>query len=146
MTPNNYQRKSENFFINKKFKKKALAIGIGIVDQQTIDDVNIYEANEISDDPSGRKIVHCTKLFVDRCDDLGFAYSAGKIIKGDARSVSIAAASIIAKVYRDQLMKEYDVLYPGYGFSHNAGYGTKEHLEGLERQGITPIHRKVLHL
>lgn len=65
-----------------------------------------------------------------------------KIIKGDARSVSIAAASIIAKVYRDQLMKEYDVLYPGYGFSHNAGYGTKEHLEGLERQGITPIHRK----
>ena len=56
--------------------------------------------------------------------------------------MSIAAASIIAKVYRDQLMKEYDVLYPGYGFSHNAGYGTKEHLEGLERQGITPIHRK----
>ncbi|MDW8523855.1 ribonuclease HII [Enterococcus lactis] len=96
----------------------------------------------MSDDPSSRKIVHCTKLFVDRCDDLGFAYPAGKIIKGDARSVSIAAASIIAKVYRDQLMKEYDVLYPGYGFSHNAGYGTKEHLEGLERQGITPIHRK----
>ncbi len=64
------------------------------------------------------------------------------LIKGDARSISIAAASIIAKVTRDRLMKEYDELYPGYGFKNNAGYGTKEHLAGLARLGVCPIHRK----
>ena len=64
------------------------------------------------------------------------------LIKGDARSISIAAASIIAKVTRDRLMEEYDELYPGYGFKNNAGYGTKEHLLGLEKYGATPIHRR----
>jgi len=64
------------------------------------------------------------------------------LIKGDARSISIAAASIIAKVTRDRLMEEYDELYPGYGFKNNAGYGTKEHLLGLEKYGVTPIHRR----
>ena len=64
------------------------------------------------------------------------------LIKGDARSISIAAASIIAKVTRDRLMEEYDELYPGYGFKNNAGYGTKEHLKAIDEQGILPIHRK----
>jgi len=65
-----------------------------------------------------------------------------KIIKGDAKSVSVAAASIIAKVYRDQLMKEYHKIYPYYAFDKNAGYGTKAHLTGLKEYGITAIHRK----
>ncbi|GMA46975.1 hypothetical protein GCM10025854_12250 [Tetragenococcus muriaticus] len=65
-----------------------------------------------------------------------------KIIKGDAKSVSIAAASIIAKVYRDNLMSEYHKRYPYYAFDQNAGYGTKTHLTGLSEHGITPIHRK----
>ena len=65
-----------------------------------------------------------------------------KIIKGDARSVSIAAASIIAKVYRDEWMAEYGERYPAYGFAKNAGYGTREHLQAIEEQGILPIHRK----
>ncbi|HRA70803.1 MAG TPA: ribonuclease HII, partial [Trichococcus flocculiformis] len=64
------------------------------------------------------------------------------IIKGDAKSVSIAAASIVAKVYRDRLMSEYAIQYPYYGFEKNAGYGTQLHLSGLESHGITPIHRK----
>ena len=64
------------------------------------------------------------------------------IIKGDLRSNSIAAASIIAKVTRDIIMQEYDKKFPGYGFSSNAGYGTKKHLEGLETYGATPIHRR----
>ena len=63
------------------------------------------------------------------------------IIKGDAKSISIAAASIVAKEVRDQMMKDYDQLYPGYGFAQNAGYGTKVHLEGLAKLGPTPIHR-----
>ena len=64
------------------------------------------------------------------------------IIKGDANSLSIAAASIVAKVTRDKLMADYDKEYPGYDFAQNAGYGTKSHLQGLERHGVTPIHRK----
>ena len=63
------------------------------------------------------------------------------IIKGDAKSVSIAAASILAKVTRDHLMEEYDTLYPEYGFARNKGYGTKEHIEALKRLGPCPIHR-----
>ena len=64
------------------------------------------------------------------------------VIKGDRKSASIACASIIAKVYRDNLMKEYDSKYPGYDFSNNVGYGTKKHLEGLKEQGATEIHRQ----
>lgn len=64
------------------------------------------------------------------------------IIKGDANSLSIAAASIVAKVTRDRLMTEYDALFPGYGFAKNAGYGTKEHLTALTKLGISPIHRR----
>ena len=64
------------------------------------------------------------------------------IIKGDANSLSIAAASIVAKVTRDKLMTDYDKEFPGYDFAQNAGYGTKSHLQGLEQNGVTPIHRK----
>ena len=64
------------------------------------------------------------------------------IIKGDAKSISIGAASIMAKVYRDRMMTEYDKMYPGYGFASNKGYGSKEHMEALRKLGPTPIHRK----
>ena len=72
---------------------------------------------------------------------LDLPISQTSIIKGDANSLSIAAASIIAKVTRDELMKDYDQQFPGYDFSANAGYGTAKHLEGIEKQGITAIHR-----
>lgn len=64
------------------------------------------------------------------------------IIKGDAKSISIAAASIIAKVTRDRMMCEYDEMYPGYGFAKHKGYGTKQHIEALKELGMSPIHRK----
>jgi ribonuclease HII len=64
------------------------------------------------------------------------------MVKGDEKSVSIAAASVMAKVYRDNLMKEYAKQYPNYDFENNAGYGTKKHLEGLKEYGVTPIHRR----
>ena len=64
------------------------------------------------------------------------------IIKGDARSISIGAASILAKVYRDHMMEEYDQIYPGYGFAYNKGYGSKEHVEALKKMGPCPIHRR----
>ena len=73
---------------------------------------------------------------------LDLPISQASIIKGDANSLSIAAASIVAKVTRDQMMATYDQEYPGYDFAQNAGYGTTKHLEGLEKQGVSPIHRR----
>ena len=73
---------------------------------------------------------------------LHFPFPTVSMVHGDARSASVAAASIAAKVYRDHLMDAYDKQYPGYGFSQNKGYGTAEHIEALHRLGITPIHRK----
>ena len=74
--------------------------------------------------------------------ELGSPYPEMSLIKGDARSISIAAASIVAKVTRDRMMEEYSQVYSGYGLEKNMGYGTKEHLEGLNEFGPSPIHRK----
>lgn len=69
-------------------------------------------------------------------------YPSESIIKGDSKSISIAAASVVAKVERDRLMKAYDKQFPDYGFAKNMGYGTKEHLRAIEEKGISPIHRR----
>ncbi len=134
------EKKREELY--EQIQEKAVAIGIGIVDEHMIDEVNIYEASKLAMIQAVEKLsVTPTYLLIDAMT-LDLPIQQEKLIKGDARSVSIAAASIIAKVYRDRLMKDYGQLYPGYGFDHNAGYGTKEHLDGLAAFGITPIHRK----
>lgn len=113
-----------------------------MIDEQTIDRVNIYEASKLAMCEAVKELTpEPTYLLIDAMT-LDLPIAQNKLIKGDARSISIAAASIIAKVYRDRLMKEYELQYPGYGFAKNAGYGTKEHLLGLAQHGITPIHRK----
>jgi ribonuclease HII len=123
-------------------RKKALSIGIGRVDAEEIDSINIYEATKKA---MHQAIVNLQikpdYLLIDAMK-LQTPYPQESIIKGDSKSISIAAASIIAKVTRDELMKEYAVIHAGYGFDQNSGYGTKEHLEGLKRKGVTPIHRK----
>jgi ribonuclease HII len=123
-------------------RKKALSIGIGRIDAEEIDSINIYEATKKA---MLQAIVNLhikpDYLLIDAMK-LQTPYPQESIIKGDSKSISIAAASIIAKVTRDELMKEYAVIHPGYGFDQNSGYGTKEHLEGLKRKGVTPIHRK----
>ncbi len=132
----------KRLFLYDQIQQKAIGIGIGIIDEKTIDEVNIYEASKLAMIQAVEKLtIKPTYLLIDAMT-LDLPIQQEKLIKGDARSVSIAAASIIAKVYRDALMKEYDRLYPGYGFAHNAGYGTKEHLIGLSEKGVTPIHRK----
>lgn len=132
--------KRECFF--KEIKEQAVSIGIGIIGNDEIDRLNIYSAtkkamltaiDELTPKPDFL-LIDAVKL------ETPYAYEA--IIKGDEASVSIAAASIIAKVTRDRLLKKYDEIYPGYGFASNAGYGTKEHLEGIKKHGVTPIHRK----
>lgn len=125
-----------------EIQDKALSIGIGMMDEGVIDQVNIYEATKLAMQQAVDNLsVKPDFLLIDAMQ-LNNNLPQAKLIKGDARSVSIAAASIIAKVTRDRMMVDYSKQYPGYGFEHNAGYGTKEHLEGLKKLGITPIHRK----
>ncbi|MGO2083185.1 ribonuclease HII [Vagococcus sp.] len=125
-----------------KIKEQALAIGIGIIDEKTIDRVNIYEATKLAMLSAVRELnVPVEYLLIDAMT-LSTEIPQQSLIKGDTKSVSIACASIIAKELRDQLMIDYDQNYPGYGFANNAGYGTKEHLDGLDKYGICPIHRQ----
>lgn len=121
----------------------AVAAGIGIVSPARIDEINIlqatYEAMRLSIENLS---VKPDILLNDAVTIPGVEIRQVPIIKGDAKSVSIAAASIIAKVTRDRLMVEYDKVLPGYDFASNKGYGTKKHIEGLRELGPTPIHRR----
>ncbi len=126
----------------EQIQEAALAIGIGVKDHHVIDHVNIYEATKLAMIEAVQQLpVQPEQLLIDAMH-LPVSIPQESFIKGDAKSLSIAAASIIAKVTRDRMMADYDDLYPGYNFSKNAGYGTKAHLEGLEKQGACPIHRK----
>ena len=116
-------------------------VGVGIVEAQVIDDINIYEATKLAMGEAVRQLGEVDSLLIDAMK-LDMDVRQMSLIKGDAKSVSIAAASVVAKVVRDRMMKEYAVLYPGYGFERNAGYGTDTHLRGLEQFGVTPIHRR----
>ncbi|GKQ42720.1 ribonuclease HII [Companilactobacillus sp. RD055328] len=122
--------------------QQALDISIGIGSSELIDTENIYHATELVMRQAVDGLNMRPDFLLVDAMTIPVDIKQEKIIKGDANSVSIAAASIVAKEIRDDIMKMYDIMYPGYGFGQNAGYGTKIHLEGLENQGITPIHRK----
>ena len=134
-----------------EIKEKAIAYGIGIIDEKRIDEINIlqadYEAMRIALQQTSamlqaKGLADAPGLLLNDAITIpGVDIPQESIIKGDAKSVSIAAASILAKVTRDHLMEEYDALYPEYGFARNKGYGTKEHIEALKRLGPCPIHR-----
>lgn len=122
--------------------ENAISVGIGISSEDVIDDINILEAtkkamieavNNLSVKPE-HLLIDAVKLNVD--------IPQTSIIKGDAKSESIAAASIIAKVTRDRMMIELDKKHPEYDFKHNKGYGTKKHIEAIEKYGILKEHRK----
>ncbi|MFS0782324.1 ribonuclease HII [Bacillus sp. 1P06AnD] len=117
-------------------------IGIGIIESGVIDEINIYEASKKAMLEAINGLKHTPDYLLIDAMKLPVGLPQESIIKGDAKSVSISAASIIAKVTRDHLMCEYDTTYPEYGFRNNMGYGTKEHLSALDQFGITPIHRK----
>ena len=133
--------KKKHLEVFQAVQDQALSIGIGIIDNQVIDQVNIYEATKLAmKEAISQLSLQPQHLLIDAMK-LDLPISQTSIIKGDANSLSIAAASIIAKVTRDELMKDYDSQFPGYDFSANAGYGTAKHLEGLTKLGVTPIHR-----
>ena len=133
------KKKHEEIF--QAVKDNALAIGIGIMDNHVIDKVNIYEATKLAMKEAISQLEPQPEYLLIDAMKLDLPISQTSIIKGDANSLSIAAASIIAKVTRDKIMDNYDQEFPGYDFSQNAGYGTTKHLEGLEKHGVTPIHR-----
>jgi len=125
-----------------EIQNQAISIGIGMVDHNMIDKINIYQASKLAMGIALEDLCFVPDYLLIDAMKLDVNIPQESIIKGDARSISIAAASIIAKVVRDRLMEDYAKMYPGYGFENNAGYGTKEHLQGLEKQGICAIHRK----
>ena len=122
--------------------RKARCFSVAAVEHDVIDDINILEATK-------RAMRNCVTslaetpdlLLIDAVDLKGTGIPVKAIIKGDAKSNSIAAASILAKVTRDRIMREYDIIYPGYGFAKHKGYGTREHYAAIELLSICPIHR-----
>lgn len=125
-----------------QIQENALGIGIGVVEPREIDRVNIYQASRQAMLLAVKELPFPPSALLLDAMTIDSPLPQEKIIKGDARSVSIAAASIVAKELRDSLMKEYHEQYPHYGFDKNAGYGTKVHLEGLEKYGPCDIHRR----
>ncbi len=124
-------------------KENAIAFGIGVINPIEIDRINIYEASRKAMLLALENMNHDIDLIFTDCMPLTFkGIKANAIVKGDARFKNIAAASILAKVTRDLMMDEYDKLYPEYDLKHNKGYGTKKHLEALDKFGpIEGFHR-----
>ncbi|MBY0598340.1 ribonuclease HII [Bacillus bingmayongensis] len=134
------EAKRERFY--DEIKEKAVAIGVGIVSPQVIDEINIYQATKRAMLDAIANL-SCTPehLLIDAMK-LPTQIPQTSIIKGDAKSISISAASIIAKVTRDRMMKELGKEHPEYGFEQHMGYGTKRHLQAIETYGVLEEHRK----
>lgn len=133
------EKKRDEFY--KIIKEKAIAIGIGIVDEKEIDRINIYEATKVAmKDAIKNTNIKLDHVLIDAMP-LEIDVPTTSIIKGDAKSISIAAASVIAKVTRDKMMYDLDKIYPMYDLAHNKGYGTKKHIEAIKKYGICKYHR-----
>ena len=123
--------------------EKAVAVGIGMVGPERIDEINILQATYEAMREAISKLGDAPDILLNDAVTIpGVAIRQVPIIKGDAKSISIGAASIVAKVTRDRLMVEYDKIMPGYGFAANKGYGSAEHIAALKKYGPTPIHRR----
>jgi len=134
------EKKREKFF--DILKKDAISIGIGIIDEKKIDEVNIYEATKLAMTEAFNKMdIKPEHVLIDAMP-LELSVPTTSIIKGDAKSLTIAAASVIAKVTRDRMMDELHEKYPYYNFKKNKGYPTKEHVKAIEEYGIINEHRK----
>ena len=134
------EAKRDYFF--EEIKKQAIAYGVGIVSEKRIDEINIYEATK---EAMIMAINNCNpkpEYVLTDAMKLDLDVPVKPIIKGDLRSITISAASVIAKVTRDKMLYELDKKYPMYDFKNNVGYPTKKHLEAIDKYGIIPEHRK----
>lgn len=129
--------------LSEKIIKNAIACNICRIEPQEIDEMNILQATRLcmKNAVEGLEIAP-DYVITDGNMTLDISVPQRSIVKGDALSYSIGAASIVAKVYRDGLMEEYDALYPQYGFKKNVGYGTAEHIAAIKAFGLCPIHRR----
>lgn len=133
------EKKREYFY--EIIKKDALAIGIGIVSEKVIDEINIYEATKVAMKEAINKLnIKPEHILIDAMP-LDLDIPTTSIIKGDLLSITISAASVIAKVTRDHMLYEMDKEYPMYDLKNNKGYGTKKHIEAIKKYGITKYHR-----
>lgn len=134
---------SKRLYYYEEIKKYAIGIGVGVCTAQEIDEKNIYQATQLAMSRAVAKLQTPPEhLLVDAMPLPQIDIPQTSIIKGDASSVSIAAASIIAKVTRDEYMRRLGIVHPQYGFERHVGYGTKDHLTAIETYGITKEHRK----
>lgn len=136
------EKKREYFFT--EINKQALGVGIGIIDEKKIDEVNIYEATKLAMIDAINNCLKSCKIehvLIDAMP-LEIDIPTTSIIKGDLKSITISAASVIAKVTRDRMLYELDEKYPMYDFKNNKGYPTKKHIEAIEKYGIIAEHRK----
>jgi ribonuclease HII len=124
-------------------RERALAVGVGLVDHKTIDRINILQATKQAMAEALTALAVVPDLVITDFVALpGLPCPQKNLVEGDRRSASVAAASIVAKVTRDRLMRELDARYPAYGFARHKGYATPEHLAALDRHGPCPIHRR----
>lgn len=121
---------------------EAVEVSLAVNSPQVIDQLNIYRATQQAMIRSVNNLVHRPQHLIVDAVPLDISIPQTTLIKGDRKSISVAAASIVAKEYRDHLMADYAKIYPGYGFEENMGYGTNQHLQALAVDGPTPIHRK----
>lgn len=133
------EKKREILF--EEIKKVALDYSIEIISVEEVDKLNIYKASKIGMERCLKKLTHPYDVVLTDAMPIDCNVPFEAIIKGDAKSQSIAAASILAKVTRDHIMLELAALYPEYDLENNKGYGTKKHLDAIEEHGILPIHR-----
>jgi len=134
------EKKRDYFY--EIIKKDALAIGVGIIDNNIIDEVNIYEATKLAMKEAVNNLKISPEVVLTDAMKLDLDKEVVPIIKGDLKSITIAAASVIAKVTRDKMMYELDEKYPYYNFKNNKGYPTKDHVEAIKEHGIIKQHRK----
>ena len=123
--------------------EKAVSVGVGIVSSQVIDEINILQATYEAMRHAVRQLTPEPALLINDAVVIpGLPMRQISVIKGDAKCYSISCASIIAKVTRDRLMREYEEIYPGYGFAENKGYGSSAHIQAIRDKGLCPIHRR----
>ena len=135
------QRRRELLY--NEIMEKALAVGVGVISHQRIDEINILQATyEAMQEAVAKLAIVPDVLLNDAVTIPKLTQKQVPIVKGDAKSISIAAASIIAKVTRDRMMEAYDSKYPGYHFASNKGYGSKVHIEAIKELGPCEIHRR----
>ena len=134
--------KKKRDYLYKVIKKDALAIGIGMVDNKKIDEINILEASRLAMKKAINSLSIKPDVILTDAMRLDIGIPEEDIIKGDLKSITISAASVIAKVTRDKMMEELHEKYPMYNFIKNNGYPTKEHIEAIKKYGIIKEHRK----